>query len=248
MKPRIGVLLDWQEAGGYAPSRPWYALRTCYFNLLANIGCVSFGLGYQESCIEDTLDSLDGLVLTGSDWDIDPALYGDKKRHETVQLNPTRTVFEMDLARKAIDRQMPIFGICAGQQLLNVLLGGSLIQHIPDEVPGALAHHQPTPPDQPGHLVDIVPGTKLAAAMKALQVPVNTKHHQAVKEVGKGCIVNARASDGVIEGIELQDHPFCIGVEWHPEFLVAEAEQNLWNAFRDAALAYQVKQKQKAAG
>jgi len=100
-----------------------------------------------------------------------------------------------------------VLGICGGQQLLNVVLGGTLIQHIPEEVAGALAHEQPNPRDQPGHGVALVPGSQLARICGVAELAVNSAHHQAVKEVGPGVAINARAPDGVIEGIEAPSRP-----------------------------------------
>jgi putative glutamine amidotransferase len=130
---------------------------------------------------------------------------------------------------------MPILGICGGQQLLNVALGGTLIQHIPDEVCNPLAHEQPNPRTEPGHSAQIAAGTHLAQIVKDQSILVNSAHHQAVKQVAPGCVINATATDGVIEGIELADYPFCIGVQWHPEYYISPADTALFEAFIKAS-------------
>jgi putative glutamine amidotransferase len=130
---------------------------------------------------------------------------------------------------------MPVLGICGGQQLLAVVLGGTLIQHIPDEVEGALEHEQSNPRNQPGHTVAIAPGTHLHRIVGADEMNVNSAHHQAVKEVSGSMVVNARSSDGVIEGIEAPRQRFCLGVQWHPEFEIDAGDIRIFAAFVDAA-------------
>jgi putative glutamine amidotransferase len=139
----------------------------------------------------------------------------------------------------ALARTMPIFGICGGQQLLNVVLGGTLIQHIPDVISSDIAHEQPNPRHEAGHTVVVVEGTQLAALMGGgREIAVNSAHHQAVETPAKGVVVNALAPDGVIEGIEVPTHPFCIGVQWHPEFFVTESDRALLEAFVQACGEY----------
>jgi putative glutamine amidotransferase len=115
------------------------------------------------------------------------------------------------------------------------VLGGTLIQHIPDEVPGALAHEQPNPRDEPGHNVRISEGTRLTEIVGAAELAVNSAHHQAVKAVGPGVAVSAVAPDGVIEGIEDARRRFCLGVQWHPEFLLSDGDRRIFAALIDAA-------------
>lgn len=228
--PVIGITLDSEEPGGYSKF-PWYALRQNYCSAVADAGGLPLPLPHLPDMAQAYLDRIHGLIITGGAFDVDPALFGAATRHDTVVLKRDRTRFEWAMITGALDRDLPILGICGGQQLLNVVLGGSLIQHIPDEVPGCLAHEQPNPRDQAGHDVAIVPGTRLAAITGTLRVPVNSAHHQAVKEVAPACVVNARAEDGVIEGIEDPSRKFCIGVQWHPEFTISPADSALYSAF-----------------
>ncbi|MGE5476109.1 MAG: gamma-glutamyl-gamma-aminobutyrate hydrolase family protein [Bacteroidales bacterium] len=228
--PAIGVTLDSEEAGGYSPF-PWYALRRNYCDAVAAAGGLALALPHEPDLAGAYLDRIDGLVVTGGAFDVDPALFGAATRHATVTLKSRRTAFELAMIRGALARGLPILGICGGQQLLNVALGGTLIQHIPDAVPGCLAHEQAVPRDQPGHEVDLVPGTRLAAIAGCLRMAVNSSHHQAVAQVAPGCVVNAVAPDGVVEGIEDPRQPFCIGVQWHPEFTLSAADAALFTAF-----------------
>jgi putative glutamine amidotransferase len=178
---------------------------------------------------------IDGLVITGGAFDVDPALFGDKTRHETVVTKDRRTEFELAVTRGAINRDMPVLGICGGQQLLNVVLGGTLIQHIPDEIENALAHEQPNPRDEPGHDIAVTTNTLLHQITGTGTMSVNSAHHQAVKTIASPVIINATAPDGVIEGIELPGKRFCLGVQWHPEFLIDPGDKRIFDAFIDAS-------------
>lgn len=235
-RPVIGITLDAEPPGGYSKF-PWYALRTNYCAAVAAAGGLPLPLPHEPELAAEYLARIDGLVVTGGAFDVDPALFGADSRHPTVKTKDRRTAFELAMVRGAHAADMPVLGICGGEQLLNVVLGGTLIQHIPDEVPGALAHEQPNPRDQPGHDVAVVPGTQLHRITGAERLPVNSAHHQAVKAVGAGIVVNARASDGVIEGIEDPSRRFCIGVEWHPEFSLSAGDTRLFAAFIAAASA-----------
>lgn len=229
-RPAIGISLDSEEAGGYS-AFPWYALRQNYCTAVATAGGLPLPLPHEADLADAYLERIDGLVVTGGAFDVDPGLFGATERHATVRLKTRRTQFEQAMIRGALARRMPILGICGGQQLLNVVLGGTLIQHIPDAVPGCLAHEQTEPRDRPGHAVELIAGTRLAAIAGCLRTEVNSSHHQAVKDVAPGCVVNALAPDGVIEGIEDPRQPFCIGVQWHPEFTLSAADAALFTAF-----------------
>ena len=137
-----------------------------------------------------------------------------------------------------LERDMPLLGICGGQQLLHVALGGTLIQHIPDEIENPLPHEQPNPRDEAGHDTEVVKNTLLHRIASNTNLSVNSAHHQAVKDVGENVVVNAVAPDGVIEGIESADYAFCLGVQWHPEFSIDPADAKIFKAFTDAAAEY----------
>ena len=227
--PLIGLTLDSEPSGGWS-RYPWYALRANYCEALAASGAVPMALPHLPDLAQTMLDRLDGLIVTGGAFDVDPALYGATETHGTVTVKQARTRAELALLQGALAHDMPVLGICGGQQLLAVALGGSLIQHIPDNVANALAHEQPNPRHEAGHTVAILPGTALAAIARTATMQVNSSHHQAVADPGRA-VVDAVAPDGVIEGIELPGARFCIGVQWHPEFLIDPADRAIFDAF-----------------
>ncbi len=236
-RPVIGITLDSEPASppgtGYS-LYPWYALRENYMDSIADAGGLPVALAHHAALAGEMLGRLDALVVTGGAFDVDPDLYGGGARHETVTLKAGRTAAELALLRGALARDMPVLGICGGQQLLAVALGGTLIQHIPDAVPEGLPHEQPNPRHQAGHAVEIVPGTLLAGIVGAATMQVNSSHHQAVREAGSAR-VNARAPDGVIEGIEDPAYRFCLGLQWHPEFRIDPGDGRVFAALVGAA-------------
>lgn len=226
--PAIGITLDSEEPGGYSKF-PWYAVRQNYTEAVAAAGGLPLALPHHPALAEAMLERIDALVITGGAFDVGPELYGEATRHQATTLKAQRTVAEMALLRGALRRDLPILGICGGEQLLAVALGGTLIQHIPDAVANALAHEQPNPRDQAGHEVAIVPETRLAAITDVATLAVNSAHHQAVATPGRAR-VNATAPDGVIEGIEDAGRRFCLGVQWHPEFFINTADRRIFDA------------------
>jgi putative glutamine amidotransferase len=233
-RPIIGITLDSEPAGGWS-KMPWYALRQNYCDAVARAGGLPVPLPHEPELAAEYLARIDGLLITGGAFDVDPSLFGASTRHVTVKTKDRRTAFEYAVTRGAIEADKPVLGICGGQQLMNVVLGGTLIQHIPDEIKDSLPHEQPNPRTEAGHNVKIVAGTLLHRVVKELELPVNSAHHQAVKDVGKGIVVNAVAPDGVIEGIEDPRRRFVIGVEWHPEYSISPGDDRIFDAFIRAA-------------
>jgi putative glutamine amidotransferase len=233
-QPVIGLTLDHEPPGGWSKF-PWYAIRENYCNAVRHADGLPILLPHDPEAAADYVTRIDGLIITGGGFDVDPALFGAETRHSKVKTKDRRTAFELAATRIALGRDMPVLGICGGQQLLNVALGGTLIQHIPDEVPGALPHRQPNPRDEPGHDVRVIAGTLLHRIAGAEHLAVNSAHHQAVKAAGPGVVIDAVAEDSVVEGIEDPRHRFCLGVQWHPEFEINEADRRIFRAFVEAA-------------
>jgi putative glutamine amidotransferase len=232
-RPMIGVTLDAEQPGGYS-SYPWYALRRNYADAIAAAGGLPVALPHAADLAEAYLDRIDALVVTGGAFDVDPALYGDGARHPTVTLKAERTSAELALLDGALARDMPVLGICGGEQLLAVALGGSLIQHIPDSISAALAHEQPNPRHEAGHDIEIVAGTLLHRIVGTTSMRVNSAHHQAVRHPGPHAKINATALDSVVEGLEDSRYRFCLGVQWHPEFFIAPGDRHIFTALIEA--------------
>jgi putative glutamine amidotransferase len=192
--------------------------------------------------LEEAMAGIDGLMLTGGD-DVTPSLYGEPAHAATVDAEAGRDEFEIGLISAARARELPIFAICRGVQVLNVACGGTLVQDIPSQLPGALGHSLPCPPNQAytfAHEVWIEKDSLLAALMRERLTDdtceVNSRHHQAVKDVAKGFRVSATAPDGVIEAIEDPTALFCLGVQWHPENFFRTGEfRPLFEGFLEAA-------------
>ena len=186
----------------------------------------------------EALARVDGLLLTGG-LDVDPTLYGETP-HETTEVAAERDRFEVPLTQAAISRDVPLFAICRGVQVLNVAAGGSLVQDIPSAVTSDLNHAIDLPKDHVAHQVHVRPGTRLADALGPATdldtCPVNSRHHQSVARVAPSFVVSAASPDGVVEAIERPGAAFCVGVQWHPENFWKTGEfAGLFGAFVAAA-------------
>jgi putative glutamine amidotransferase len=167
------------------------------------------------------LGEVHGLLLTGG-VDIDPALYGEERHPSVTAIEPERDVFEFALLRSAREARLPVFGICRGVQVMNVAFGGTLMQDIDSQAGGTVAHTVAVPPCAIAHEVWVSKGSRLWTLMQEKMVDadtcsVNSRHHQAIKQLAAGFEVTATAPDGVIEAIECPNSLFCLGVQWHPE-------------------------------
>lgn len=233
----VGLTADEVPATPAASTLASYVLKTPYTTAVARAGALPMILPYvAEAMIPGLLDRLDAVVVTGGAFDISPALYGDDPTPGLGPLKAERTAFEAALVRGALDRGLPVLGICGGMQLLAVLAGGTLIQDLPTERPDALLHEQATDSRQPAHPVTVVRGTRLAGAVGEGALDVNSTHHQAVDDPGR-LVVSAVAPDGVVEAVEDPAAPFVVGVQWHPERLVEvdRRHQGLYDALVAAA-------------
>lgn len=218
-----------------------YILPAEYVEAVRRAGGVPVLLPAGETQIDALLERLDGLILAGG-GDVDPELYAGKKHAEIYMIDAERDGSEMPLARRVAANGTPTLAICRGIQVLNVALGGSLVEHLPDEVGDAVLHRNPPPgPAQISsytlHPLRVDPNSRLAAILGTTEVTSASWHHQAVRRLAAGLQVAARAADGTIEAAELTDHPWLIAVQWHPEITAADDpdQQRLFDAFVAAA-------------
>jgi putative glutamine amidotransferase len=221
-RPAIGITPDLGPTD-QDPALHLYELKTAYADAVLRAGGLPFILPYSEDsqCIDAYLERISGVLVTGGAFDIPPESYGEKASEAIGVLKPSRTSFEAGLTRAALDRNLPVLGICGGMQLLNVVLGGTLIQDIRTELPQAYEHEQRHDRHQPHHPVDVKDGTLLSELLGKGQVMVNSTHHQAPKTVGEKVVIGAVAPDGIIEAIEAPSYHFALGVQWHPELLMS---------------------------
>jgi len=173
----------------------------------------------RESEPREIIGRLDGLVMTGG-ADPDPALYGEQPHAELGEIEPDRDAWELGLIRAALDKRLPMLCVCRGAQLLNIALGGSLVQHLEQSDTHAL---WTTVRTERCHVVRARAGSRLAS-LYGTDLITNSLHHQAVGRAGLGVLVTATADDGVVEGFELEDHPEVLAVQWHPEMLAEQPD------------------------
>jgi putative glutamine amidotransferase len=219
--PLIGITSDTLNADRSENREPLYFLAQRYVRAVTNAGAIPLILPptLSSSAINRLLARLDGLVVSGGNFDIHPSYYGEKPIAALGSIKAERSAFELQVTAAALKRDLPVLGICGGAQGINVVLGGSLYQDIGVQVPNAQEHQESKKAAKRGHRITIQSGTLLRKVVRLSQIDVGTTHHQAVKTLGRGVIVNAIAGDGIIEGIESTEHSFVIGVQWHPEVL-----------------------------
>jgi len=239
-KPLIGITAERWSSSAASPSRNMQGALASYIDAVIGAGGlpVLIPLTLVGDDLRELYERLDGVLLTGG-GDIEPSLFNAVKHPKTREIDPDRDRVEVDLTRRATAGHKPLFGICRGIQVFNVALGGTLVQDIPDELGSDIGHMCPSskyPPNYHAHSVKVEEETLLARCLGRPIAHVNSRHHQAVKDVAPGLEIAARAPDGVIEAIELPDHPFALGVQWHPENLQAQPEMKaLFVKFVEAA-------------
>jgi gamma-glutamyl-gamma-aminobutyrate hydrolase PuuD len=215
--PVIGITTSRVPTG----DRPHDRLGLAYIEAVYAAGGLPVMIPNQSG--PDILDRLDGLIISGG-GDFDPATFGAEDQGTYLPgVNPDRDRTELELLRSA-PRDLPILGICRGIQALSVAFGGTLIQDIPSRVETPIRHSQEGERGDPTHAVDVRPDSKLGMILGAQEILVNSFHHQAVDRVPDGFRAVAWAPDGIVEGMESVDRPFCVGVQWHPEDLVGEQD------------------------
>jgi putative glutamine amidotransferase len=212
-KPIIGITTyltaaafgDWEEDAALVPAS--------YVRAVEAAGGRALLVPPSTNAVEETLDALDGLLFSGGS-DLDPELYGQDAHAQTNGVVAARDKGEIALMRAALERDMPVLAVCRGSQVLNVALGGDLVQHLPDVVGDE--KHKHTPGVFADHDVDVVPGTHVQRVLGD-RAPVKSHHHQGYGRLGAGLREAARAEDGTVEALEDPSRRFALGVLWHPE-------------------------------
>jgi putative glutamine amidotransferase len=236
-KPLIGITPDRSDPAVNPES--CFFVRRNYCGAVADAGGAPVVLPYQAESVERYLDLIEGLVITGGMFDVDPASYGMPSKYpEELTLKADRTCFERALLRGALARNMPVLGICGGMQLIAIEMGAKLIQHIPSEVDTDIEHKQEAPCSTATHHARIKPGSLLHSILGVAECEVNSLHHQSVMGGNENLLVGAVAPDGVIEAIEVPHKSLCIGVQWHPEYGANPWDKRLFEEFVGAARAY----------
>jgi putative glutamine amidotransferase len=237
MRPLVGITTD-HETNRY--DQAVTTLTEAYTVAVANAGGIPvlISSALDQTARRDLFARLDGILLAGG-GDLDPAHYRSAYHGRLSNVHPPRDELELELAGMAASAGKPFLGICRGCQVLNVALGGTLYPDLATAPSGPIMH------DLPGnernvlvHEVAIEPGTQLEKILQERTIGVNSHHHQGLLEIGAGLHVAARAPDGLVEAVELEGHPFCLAVQWHPEWLTHQRwTQDLLRAFVVAAAA-----------
>ena len=230
MKPVIGISAYCEQARWGVWDLRATLLPQTYLDAVAGAGGVPVLLPPMPG-VEDAVDRLDGLIISGGP-DVEPDRYGAERDPHTRVIRPERDAAELALFSGALRAGIPVLGVCRGMQLMNVALGGTLIQHLPD----AVGHdgHSPVPNGMGEHKVQVGESGCLAAIIGPGPLAVPTHHHQGIDRLADGLIATAWAEDGMIEAFEMDSgtHPFAVAVQWHPE---ASTEHALFRALVDAA-------------
>ncbi len=221
-RPVIGIVGNLLiEQGGFSPGLERSYVNNDYVAALERSGAIPVILPVVrgQDVAERQTEGVDGLVISGG-YDIDPLLFGEEPRSRLEFVYRDTDIFQLRTIQTALRRNQPLLGICKGIQLLNVACGGSIYQDL-SEIPDAFVKHsQNRKRACPSHTVVAEEGS-LVAELLGTAFPVNSYHHQAVKDVGRGLRITSRAMDGVVEALEMEEAPFAVGVQWHPEMMMA---------------------------
>lgn len=229
-RPLIGITSYHDMASWGVWQQPAALIPYTYVSAVTRAGGVAVLLPPQQSGALEAVSAIDGLLLAGGP-DLDPDTYGQDPHPRTGTPNSGRDDWEFAVLGEALRQQIPVLGVCRGMQLMNVALGGRLIQHLPDRL-GDVAH-QPAPAVFGDQSVRVRPGSRLAPILGTGPVPVRCYHHQAVAEIGHGLLPAAWCGDETVEALEMPERDFVFGVQWHPE--AAPEDNRLFEALVEAA-------------
>lgn len=226
-KPIIGITPD------YSYEKTRFKISEDYTNALLKAGGVPVLLFPGE----DFPDFVDGILFTGG-GDIDPLRFGEEPIRQNGQISPLRDEYELSLCKEAMKRNLPLFGVCRGMQIMNIAAGGGIYQDIEVQTGTTLKHSQQAPRPYATHSITIIPGSQLEKLWRTSKIAVNSLHHQAVSFLGKDFHVCARSADGLTEAMEMPEKDFVLGVQWHPESMHTKEQEALFSHFVQAASRY----------
>ncbi len=230
-KPVVGITTYAENAAWGAWNVPTALVPLTYVRSVERAGGRPLLVPPSEDAVDETLDALDGVVFSGG-ADLDPASYGAEAHPETNGIRPERDRAELALMEAALARDMPVLAVCRGMEIMNVLRGGDLVQHLPEVVGDE--KHKHTPGVFADHEVELAGESRLAHVLGD-RAPVKSHHHQGVGRVGDGLVETAWAEDGTVEGLEDPGRRFALGVLWHPE---EDEDAALFRALVEEAAAY----------
>ena len=217
MQGRIAISTTIEPEGG-DHRRPMIALYSAYMAIFEQLGLASVLItpAHSPESVRTLVGECSGLLLTGGE-DVQPSLYGEDPVPELGRVNPARDAVEFAALDTAASLGIPLLAICRGCQLLNVYMGGTLYQDIATQWPSVVRHEQIHPWGRYAHAASVDPGSHLAHQLGACDLRINSYHHQAIKDLAPALCAVAWSEDGLIEGVEHREHPWVIGVQWHPE-------------------------------
>lgn len=241
-KPRIGLLMRLEM-----DSRRFYLGRD-YCEALETCGAIPYHIALlpNKKYVVEALQTLDGILLPGSDTDVDPSRYGDEPQPQLGTVVPEKDEMDLLVLNEAENLNLPVLGICFGMQILNVFRGGTLFQDIETQIPNCVKHEQGRPLDRNSHNIKIEKGSCLSGLITSKNAKVNSHHHQSIKIVGKNLKATAWAQDGVIECIEdTRSERFNFGVQWHPEYSwkTDEVSKKIFETFIESSTKYRIERK-----
>jgi len=212
VRPFIGI------TAAHNTEHDYYYCRNTYIGGVRQAGGVPVLLPLltDQEELRSCAGKIDALLLSGG-GDVRPSLFGEQPHWKLGEVDPERDDFEIGILRLMVDLGKPVLGICRGIQVINVALGGTLYQDLASQQPQSLQHRQEAPRQYPTHSVTVRQDSRLSDILGVTTLQVNSIHHQAIRDVASGLQVTARASDGVIEGVEAPGDPWLLGVQWHPE-------------------------------
>ncbi len=232
-KPLIGILLNDGGKGGYS-EYPWYAMRQNYSQVIAENGGIPVFIGHDVEALDGYLKVLDGIVFTGGDFASPPEAYSTGIAKDYKPKAHSREDVEFTLIKQSYKNDVPVLGICAGMQQMNIVMGGTIYENLKKSLNTPIQHRNETR-HKVVHTVEIQPTSKLYQIMQKERIEVNSNHNAGINKVATNMTVTSHAPDGVIESFEDKDKRFFVGIMWHPEFVLSAEEKKLWQAFVNAA-------------